>query len=135
MSTEDTGILDADTAVEAAVEKRYRKLPPAWRAVLIIVASVAIFLALNQILNLGFFVGKVLLGSAYLYWLCALLAGCVFILIPATKRARRDGVPWYDAALYFLTVAGFAYFALNAHRILTEGWEFAAPREAIWVSY
>jgi len=135
VSTENTGSPDADIAVEAAVEKRYRKLPPAWRGVLIIVALVAIFLALNQILNLGFFVGKVLLGSGYLYWLCALLAGCVFILIPATKHARHDGVPWYDAALYVLTVAGFAYFALNAHRILTEGWEFAAPREAIWISY
>ena len=80
-----------EDAPEAAVELRYRKLPPFWRGVLIAVASAAIFLALNQLLNLGFFVGKVLLGTAYLYWLCALLAGCVFLVIPATKRARRDG--------------------------------------------
>jgi len=125
----------AEDAGQPTVELRYRKLPPAWRGVLIAVAAAAIFLALNQLLNLGFFVGKVLLGSAYLYWLCALLAGCVFILIPASKRARRDGVPWYDATLYFLTVGVFAYFAVNAHRILTEGWEFAAPREAIWIAY
>jgi TRAP transporter 4TM/12TM fusion protein len=125
----------AEDVPEEAVELRYRKLPPAWRGVLIVVATAAVLLALNQLLNLGFFVGKVLLGTAYLYWLCALLAGCVFILVPATKRARRDGVPWYDAVLYFLTVAGFAYFALNAHRILSEGWEFSAPKEAIWISY
>ena len=120
---------------ERAVELRYRKLPPAWRGVLIAVASAAIFLALNQILNLGFFVGKVLLDTAYLYWLCALLAGCVFVVIPATKRARRDGVPWYDAALFGINIAVFAYFALNAHRIISEGWEFAAPREATWIAY
>ncbi|MDH3318735.1 MAG: TRAP transporter fused permease subunit [Betaproteobacteria bacterium] len=124
----------ADAAPEAAVELRYRKLPPFWRGILIAVASTAIFLALNQILNLGFFVGKVLLDTAYLYWLCALLAGCVFVVLPATKRARRDGVPWYDAALFFVNVAVFAYFALNAHRIISEGWEFAAPREAIWIA-
>jgi len=126
-----------DAAQDAGVplvERRYRKLPPAWRGVLIAVASAAIFLALNQILNLGFFVGKVLLDTAYLYWLCALLAGCVFVLIPAGRRARLDGVPWYDAALFFINVLVFGYFALNAHRILTEGWEFSAPREAIWVA-
>jgi len=124
-----------DAAAEPAVELRYRRLSPAWRGVLIAVASAAIFLALNQILNLGFFVGKVLLDTAYLYWLCALLAGCVFVVLPASKRARRDGVPWYDAALFCINVGIFAFFALNAHRIITEGWEFAAPREAIWIAY
>jgi TRAP transporter 4TM/12TM fusion protein len=122
-------------AADALVERRYRTLPPFWRGVLICVALAAIFLALDQILNLGFFVGKVLLDTAYLYWLCALLAGCVFLLIPATKQARHDGVPWYDAALYVLMVAVFAYFALNAHRIISEGWEFAAPKEAIWIAF
>lgn len=125
----------AQDAGEPLIERRYRTLPPVWRGVLISVASAAILLALNQILNLGFFVGKVLLDTAYLYWLCALLAGCVFLLIPATKRARHDGVPWYDAALYVLTVAVFGYFALNAHRIISEGWEFSAPNEAIWIAY
>ena len=125
----------AQDAGELPVERRYRTLSLAWRGVLICVASAAILLALNQILNLGFFVGKVLLDTAYLYWLCALLAGCVFLLIPATKRARHDGVPWYDALLYVLTVAVFGYFAANAHRIISEGWEFSAPKEAIWVAY
>ncbi len=125
----------AEDRGEPTVELRYRKLSPAWRGVLIAVASAAILLALNQILNLGFFVGKVLLDTAYLYWLCALLAGCVFVVIPATKGARRDGVPWYDAALFFINGAVFAFYAFNAHRIITEGWEFAAPREAIWIAY
>src|SRR3990172_9256752 len=124
----------AQDAGEPLVERRYRKLPPFWRGVLISVAAAAILLALNQILNLGFFVGKVLLDTAYLYWLCALLAGSVFLLIPATARARHEGLPWYDAVLYVLTVAVFGYFALNAHRIISEGWEFSAPKEAIWIA-
>ena len=124
----DEPVSDPDTA-------RYRKLSPAWRTLLIVVALAAIALALNQIMNLGFFVGKVLLDTQYLYVLCALLAGCVFILVPATKHARRDGVPWYDALLFFANVAVFGYYALNAHRIISEGWEFAAPQAAVWVAY
>jgi TRAP transporter 4TM/12TM fusion protein len=116
-------------------EARYRRLPPAWRAALIGLACGAIFLALNQLLNLGFFVGRVLLDSAYLYWLCALLVGTVFLLIPAGRRAARERVPWYDAALFAACFAVFAYFALHAHRIVSEGWEFSAPAQAIWVAY
>ena len=102
---------------------------------LIAVGLAAILLALNQIMNLGFFVGKVMLDTQYLYALCALLAGCVFILVPAGKGAERDHVPWYDALLFFANVAVFGYYAFNAHRIISEGWEFAAPPMAIWVAY
>jgi TRAP transporter 4TM/12TM fusion protein len=122
-------------AVEAPSEARYRSLPPAWRGVLIALVTGAIGLALNQLLNLGFFVGKTVLDSAYLYWLGALLVGSVFLLVPAGKRARRDGVPWYDALLFALSFGVFAYYALNAQRIVEEGWEYKSPREAIWVAY
>ena len=120
------------TAVEPAA--RYRRLPPAWRVVLIALAGGAVFLALNQLLNLGFFAGKVLLDSAYLYWLCALLAGAVFLLMPATSRAPRDRVPWYDAALFVACFAVFAYFALHAQQIIEQGWEFQAPAQAVWAA-
>lgn len=122
-------------AVEAPSEARYRELGPVWRGVLIALVLGAIGLALNQLLNLGFFVGKALLDSAYLYWLCALLVGGVFVLVPAGKRARRDGVPWYDALLFLATFAVFAYYALNALRIVEEAWEYRAPALAVWVAY
>jgi len=124
----------ADTA-QAPQESRYRSLQPFWRAALIALVVGAITLALNQLLNLGFFVGKTVLDSAYLYWLGALLVGSVFLLIPAGRRARRDGVPWYDVALFLLAFGVFAFFAVNAQRIVEEGWEYKAPREAIWVAY
>jgi len=124
-----------DAGQPPPAETRYRKLPAGWRIALIAIAVAAIFLALNQILNLGLFVGRVLLDTQYLYLLCALLAGCVFILVPATRSARRDGVPWYDAALFLANVAIFGYYALNAERIIKEGWEFAPPQQAIWIAY
>jgi TRAP transporter 4TM/12TM fusion protein len=124
----------ADTP-EAPLESRYRSPQPVWRGVLIALVVGAIVLALNQLLNLGFFVGKTVLDTAYLYWLGALLVGSVFLLIPAGRRARRDGVPWYDALLFALSFSVFAYFALHAQRIVEEGWEYKAPREAVWVAY
>ncbi len=117
---------------QAPLEARYRRLSPAWRALLIALTGAAIALSVNQLLNLGFFVGKTLLASAYLYWLCAALVGCVFILVPATRQARRDGVPWYDAALFLASFCVFAYFALHAQRIIEEGWEYSAPAAAVW---
>ena len=113
---------------------RYRRLAPAWRAVLIGVVLGALALALNQLANLGFLVGKTLLDSAYLYWLSALLVGPVFLLLPASARAPRDTVPWYDAALFALAIGVFAYFGWNAHRIVLEGWEYKAPVPAVLVA-
>ncbi|HEU4644799.1 MAG TPA: TRAP transporter fused permease subunit, partial [Burkholderiales bacterium] len=122
-------------ALEAPSEARYRSLPPLWRGALIALVAAAIGLALNQLLNLGFFVGKTVLESAYLYWLGALLVGGVFLLIPAGRRAPRDRVPWYDVLLFATSFAVFAYFALHAQRIVEEGWEYKAPRQAVWVAY
>jgi TRAP transporter 4TM/12TM fusion protein len=125
----------ADADAEAPSEARYRALSAGWRAVLIALVVSAIGLALNQLLNLGFFVGKTVLENAYLYWLGALLVGSVFLLIPAGKRAARAAVPWYDVILFAAAFGVFAYFAVNAQRIIEEGWEYKAPREAVWVAY
>ncbi len=109
-------------------------MSPFWRAVTAASGLAAVMLALNKILNLGFFVGYTLLDNTYLYLLCALLVGLVFLFLPATQSARRDAVPWYDALLYGLTVGVFGYFAFNGNRILQEAWEFMAPTPAIAVA-
>jgi TRAP transporter 4TM/12TM fusion protein len=113
---------------------RHRTLSAPWRALVAATGLGAVLLALNKILNLGFLVGYTLLDNAYLYGLCALLIGTVFLFLPATDKARRDGVPWYDMLLYALSLGVFGYFAFNSHRILNEAWEFLAPTEAVWVA-
>lgn len=124
-----------NAAPQAPAEaSRYRTLPAAWSGLMIALTLGAIYLALNQVLNLGFFVGKTMLDSSYLYVLAALLAGAVFLLIPATGSAPRDRVPWYDALLFALMAAVFAYFAWNGQRIVEEAWEFMAPDTAVWVA-
>ena len=122
------------SAAEPAAERRHRALPLGWRIVVGAAGLAAVALSLNKILNLGFFVGFTLLDNAYLYWLCALLVGLVFLFLPATARASRERVPWYDALLYLLSLIVFGYFALNAQRILQEAWEFMAPRPAVVIA-
>ena len=94
----------------------------------------ALLLSFNNILNLGFFINYTMLDNAYLYVLCALLVSVVFLFLPAGSHARTDAVPWYDVLLYLLTVGVFGYFAFNAHRILSEAWEFMAPTTAVWIA-
>jgi len=115
-------------------ERRHRSLPLGWRAVVGASGLTAVLLSLNKILNLGFLAGVTLLDNAYLYLLCGLLVGLVFLFLPATARASRVTVPWYDALLYALSLVVFAYFAFNANRILQEAWEFMAPKPAVAIA-
>jgi len=114
---------------------RYRRLHGLWRIVVIGFGVASIFLAFNQLLNLGFFVNVTLLTSAYLYGIAGLLVAAVFLIMPAHARAPRDRVPWYDALCFLLTLGVFWFFAYNANKILQEGWEYAAPATATWLSY
>lgn len=114
---------------------RYRRLPPAWGALVVACGAAALLLALNQLLNLGFFAGRIILDNAYMYLLAGLLVSVVFLVFPSHGRAPVERVPWYDGLLFLLTAAVFGYFALNGHRIIAEGWEFAAPDEAVGISY
>jgi TRAP transporter 4TM/12TM fusion protein len=116
---------------DQAAERRHRSLPLGWRVVVGASGLAAVLLSLNKIMNLGFFAGVTLLDNAYLYLLCALLVGLVFLFLPATARASRESVPWYDVLLYALSAIVFGYFASNAGRILQEAWEFMAPTPAV----
>ena len=90
---------------------------------------VSIALALNQLLNLQLFAGIVLIENRYLFLLAASLFPLVFLMLPGGGRAER-GVPWYDWMLAAIACALLLWFALQADRILSEGWEYAAPRIA-----
>jgi len=115
-------------------EARMRQLGPFWQAVIVLCGSAAILLALNQLMNLGFFIGFTLLDTSYLYLIAALLIGIVFLLLPANASASRTSVPWYDVIMFMLCTAIFAYFAFNANRIISEAWEFMAPPAAVVIS-
>jgi len=112
---------------------RHRTLSRGWLAVLVGFSTVGTFLAVNQLFNLRLLFGYVLIENRYLYLLLASFFSLTFLIFPATKRAPRDRVPWYDVLLFLAAALTPCYFAWNGLRILQEAWEFKAPAEAVWV--
>ncbi len=105
---------------------RYRELPEVWQTVMAIMTAISIILAVNQIFNLGFFIGYVMLDSRYMYLITGVMLCMVFITFPATKRSPTH-VPWYDIAIMAVIAIIFSYYAFYAERIVLEAWEYTAP--------
>jgi TRAP transporter 4TM/12TM fusion protein len=116
--------IDPQAAPAEAEVLRARSLGRAWRALLIAGAAATIFLCVNQQFVLRFFVGFTPLNTEYYYALVLVMLPFVFVIFPAGARARMDGVPWYDAVLFAVTVADAAYLLGHIRRAAELGWEF-----------
>lgn len=112
--------------------ERQRQLRGAWLAVFTLFSGAGLAIAVNQIFNLGFLVGVVLLENRYLYLLLATLFSPAFILFPAGKDTSPR-VPWYDVVCFLAALGASLYFAWNAERMIREAWEFQAPFTAVVV--
>ena len=123
--TKESEDLSSDSLKEPQ-QSRYREIPKNWQFVMTVMTAVSIFLAINQIFNLGLFVGYVMLDSRYMYLITGIMLCMVFITFPANKRSLNH-IPWYDSAVMITVLVIFSYFAFNAERIVLEAWEYAAP--------
>ena len=110
---------------------RARTLGRAWRALLIAAAAATIFLCINQQFVLRFFVGFTPLNTEYYYALVLVMLPFVFVIFPGGPSARMDGVPWYDAALFAITVAAAAYLLAHIRNAAELGWEFGGAPAAV----
>jgi TRAP transporter 4TM/12TM fusion protein len=122
-----------EESAEKAPALRYRDLPYKWQMVMAAMTAFAIFLAVNQIFNLGFFVGYVMLDSRYMYLITGVMLSMVFITFPGT-RLTSSSVPWYDIVIMVLIAGIFSYYAYYAERIVLEAWEYAAPPVGVWLA-
>ena len=120
-------------SLEEPKQTRYRKIPQKWQLVMAVMTACSIFLAINQIFNLGFFVGYVMLDSRYMYLITGIMLCMVFVTFPANKRSL-DYIPWYDSAIMIVLAFVFSYFAFNAERIVLEAWEYAAPDIGVFLA-
>ena len=84
------------------------------RFILIACAILVPLLAMNQLLNLQFFAGVVLIEPRYLFLLAALLLPLVFIAIPADPSSVRLDPPWYDWLFAAVAFAILIWFSFNA---------------------
>ena len=114
-------------------QTRYRNIPKKWQLAMAVMTACSIFLAINQIFNLGFFIGYVMLDSRYMYLITGIMLCMVFVTFPANKRGL-DYIPWYDCAIMTALAVVFSYFAFNAERIVLEAWEYAAPDIGVFLA-
>jgi len=120
------------TGPQEAEVTRVRRPKGFWRALLIAMTAATILLCINQQFNLRFFVGYTQLNTEYFYLLIVLMLPFTFILFPGSGRASLERVPWYDAALFGITVVSAVYLMLNIRKAAELGWEFSgAPTPVI----
>ena len=110
-------------------------LPPAGRPdglaywAVLVLAAVGLAITVNQTFVLGIF-GFQPMGNGFLYYLIGIFLAVAFLCYPA-RAGDRGHVPWYDWVLAAAAIASTAYLAQHALRIISEGWEFSAPPEAM----
>ncbi len=96
------------------------------RHLLLGMGTLGILLSINQVFNLRFLVGYVMIDTAFFYIMLGIFLSLAFLIYPA-RVADRPRLPWYDWGLFALTLGSAGYLALNASRIVQEGWELSAP--------
>ncbi len=127
----------ADTAINDVEAQRYRRLGPIWKAVVILLTAFVLAVVINQIFMLGAIkalTGSLLIENRYLYLIAGTLLAMTFLVLPAGPSAARTSVPWYDVALFAVSLAMTAYLVANANAILDQAWEYIAPDRAIYAS-
>src|SRR5688500_8846996 len=102
---------------------RVRTLPPVWRWLLAAASALTIFLCVNQQFVLRFFVGFTPLNTEYYYALVLVTLPFVFVVFPGGRRAPLARVPWYDAALFALTVFSACYLLVHIRKASALGLE------------
>jgi TRAP transporter 4TM/12TM fusion protein len=120
-----TAALEEEEEVEKKVSgRREYKGPMAWfvRGFSAMVVLYAVFFATNIC---GRYLNTVFVDPAYLGLFLFSVLTLVFLLFPATKKAPRDRLPWYDLLLILISLAPTLHEFLIA-RDLLEGVKLGA---------
>lgn len=126
--------MDNDNDGDAGEKQRTRALSGVPKWIFILFTAAAVLLSVNQLFNLQFFAGVVILEGRYLFLLAGLFLSLTFLSFPLRGEAGVS-VAWYDWVLAALSAGVSGYFAYTAEISLEEGWEYAPPETARWVSF
>src|SRR6185436_20390463 len=108
--------LAAAADMQEAEVSRVRTLQGGWRWTLIVAAAVTILLCVNQQFSLQFFLDYTQLNTEYFYLLIALMLPFTFLISPGSSKASLDRVPWYDVALFLLTLGSAIWLMMNVRK-------------------
>jgi TRAP transporter 4TM/12TM fusion protein len=81
--------------------------------------------AINQTFGFNPF-GMVLIDNSYYYLLIAIFLSLAYLILPAVKR-HQGYVPFYDWALFFLTIGAALYLSYHGGEMVEKGWDTVAP--------
>tara|TARA_R110002020_G_scaffold316999_1_gene532691 strand:- start:65762 stop:67753 length:1992 start_codon:yes stop_codon:yes gene_type:complete len=115
---------------EVAAENLTFTGPARW--VIAILTVLAIGLSVNQLFNLRIG-GYSLLQGMYLYALASAFL-CVTFLCFRVRGGVSSEIPLYDWGLAALALIAGGFFVFTADAALEQGWEYAAPPQAVAMS-
>ncbi len=117
-------------AIDGATPSERLGGPARW--VVVIGTLFSLVLVINQLFNIQLF-GIVLIEGRYLYILGGLFLALSFLIFQ--MRGGKGGVPsLLDWILFASALAATAYLSQTAQQNLSQGWEYAPPKTAQYVS-
>lgn len=109
--------LPKETGVEST---RYDSIPGYLKIVFLVFSIVGIALAVYyHFFNVS---GMVLIDFAYYYLMLAIFCACGFLILPASSKEKKGGVPWYDLMAAILAFCIAIHFFLHSNEITYTGW-------------
>jgi len=93
--------------------------------VALVLTTIGLVLAVNQVFNLGLG-GFRPISTAYYYLTIGLFGAIAFLSFPA-RRSQGGRVPWFDWLLAAVLLGLTAWCAANAQTIIDRGWDLEAP--------
>jgi len=98
----------------------------------LILGCLGVLLTINQTFNLHL-TGEPIIDTSFYYLMLGIFLSLGFLAYPA-HRSAAGHIPWYDWVLFALCMASCGYLAWNGSRIVAEGWDLAAPFDAVVVA-
>jgi len=96
----------------------FRNLSGGWRFLTRLLLSTIPVAGCFFMLDIPFYLGWAIMKEQYFGIFLALVLGCIFLVVPPTRGAARDRVPWYDVILSILGLGVGLYLALLYPKIL-----------------
>lgn len=120
--------------VDEASASRARTLRGVWRVIFIIFGAIVVFLGINTVFDLRFFVGYHLFNFSLYYIVFGLLFSSSFLIYPIKRGMKEPWATrffWVDVVMFILIFGMFMYFAWHGQDVIVKGWSRFAPIEAV----
>lgn len=124
---------DNKEELQTKIPQKKKRIQGVSYFIVVAMATVGILISINQLFQLKIG-GFMPIASGYYYCLLATFLSISFLIFPA-RKADSQSLRWYDWLLFVTCITVNVYFTVNAHTILTSGWEYQAPKLPLAMSF